>query len=248
MDVRPTGPDPAGARFDPAATRVSPAAKIDNAKPVLPGTPLTDSISPLIEELAPPDIERLIRLLEPLPPAASAPLLSAVLQAASNHDLAAVLSAVGELVLLDPNLAETLPSRPELDGMRPEIDQLLNRSSSLARLSAEEKLGHAAQWIETGAVKNLTDWNTPPGTLLRVGYSLVDAGGLANYSKAADVAQVIVDALRFFPLPERASIAEHRPRSPDKTLNMLLHRTPWVVVLASLAALALLRAVLLFSR
>jgi len=241
MHIRPTGTDPPGARFDPAASRVLPVAKVEDAKSTMPERALADSISPLLKDLSPPDVEKLIRLLEPLPPVSSALLLSTVLRAALDHDLAAVLSAVEEMALLDPQVAQSLPSRPEFESMRREVEQFLSRFTSVGKLGAEEKLAQVARLLEAHSQSKLVGWDTPPETLLRVGHILVEAGGLTNYAKAADVAQIMIDALRFVPFA--AGSPENRYRRVKAS-----QQGAWAAIWAALIALAILALALFFSR
>jgi hypothetical protein len=250
MDVRPAGPDPAAASFSQAAARVSPASKIGEVRPLASAPVGADSVSTLLKELTPPDIGKLLQVLEPLPPVESAALLETVLRAGQAHEVAAVLSAFQKLASLDPQLVGKLPARPELQFMRPQLEHLLRQLETVGKLSADEKLVLAVQLVEAMSVKKLPGWDAAPQTLLRVGHSLVEAGGLGNYAKAQDLTQVLIDAIRFLPVADYSRLPSGGGRASGPrtrtALNALSGRNVWLIIVL-LAVLTVVTA-LFFSR
>jgi hypothetical protein len=251
MEVQPAGTDPAAAaNVNSAAARVSSIAKSIAVQPV--ALPLTagDSISLLLKELSPPDILKLLQILEPPVQLESTALLETIMQAASEHDTAAVLSTLQQMALQNPQLADTLRSYPGLDAVRPEIDQLLDRLSSVAKFSAEEKLVQAADRVDRHGSSKLPDLDTPPAALLDMGRTLLDAGGLGNYVKADDVAQVMIDALRFLPIPDEvriaASIDSHRNSKMQAGTGTLPKEFRWIYLVLLLLAILVFTVTMLF--
>ncbi|MDQ2777269.1 MAG: hypothetical protein M3Y57_20480 [Acidobacteriota bacterium] len=228
MDVRPAGTDPAAAaNVNSAAARVSSITKPAAVQPAALPLAAGDSISLLLKELSPPDILKLLQILEPPVRLESSALLATILQAVSEHDIAAVLSTVQEMASQNPQLADSLRSYPGLNAVRPEIYQLLDRLSSVAKFSAEEKLGQAAELVDRHSAMKLLDWDTPPGALLGMGRTLLDAGGLGNYVKADDVAQVMIDALRFLPIPDEVRIAAIIESRRNGQVHASRRSLPW---------------------
>jgi hypothetical protein len=64
----------------------------------------------------------------------------------------------------------------------------------IAKLNAEIKLDQAEQAIDLAGGRKLTQWETTPQTLLHIGQRLYNAGGHANYVRAAALAETIQSA------------------------------------------------------
>jgi hypothetical protein len=64
----------------------------------------------------------------------------------------------------------------------------------IAKLNAEMKLDQAEQAIDFAGGRKLAQWETTPQTLLHIGQRLYDAGGHANYLRAAALAETIRSA------------------------------------------------------
>jgi hypothetical protein len=68
------------------------------------------------------------------------------------------------------------------------------QAAIVAKLDAEMKLDQAEQAIGLAGGRKLAQWETTPQTLLHIGQRLFDAGGHANYVRAAALAETIQSA------------------------------------------------------
>jgi hypothetical protein len=128
-----------------------------------------------------------------------------------------------------------------------------DRTTQVARLDAEARLALAADVMRATHVKKLPDWDAEPQTLMKVGNRLLDMGGYANFVRATEVAQVVVDALRFVPsavptgeVPSRRywRIGHKASRQP----SVLTIGAPRTLGVLALLALALIVLVALLTR
>jgi hypothetical protein len=58
-------------------------------------------------------------------------------------------------------------------------------------MDAESKLAAAEQVLETAGWQKLPHWETSPEALIQIGHRLLEAGGYANYIRAADLATAL---------------------------------------------------------
>lgn len=163
----------------------------------------SDTVAALLQDLTATDLRRLIDIIEgflsPPDTARPAELLRTAVSATETGDVREALGKLTEFVALDPLRIESLRTEPGLAPIRVEVDNLLYRLTSLAKLDAEGRLGRAAQIVDTGP-KKLLDWDTGPEALLRIANRLVDAGGHENYVRAARLAQVLIDGCPLAPI------------------------------------------------
>jgi hypothetical protein len=198
MDVGPVSPGPAGMNLSRVPGQSEPAA--------ISGTPARGDAAPLAAaidaavfgELTASDISKLIGILDLPQISQNAPQADNLVRAAvSAVAEGAITQALGELtqaLKLDPLRAEALRSEPDLESIRPQIDQFLNRLTVVARLDAEGRLSRAAQLLEALGAEKLADWDARPETLILIANRLLDSGGHVNYLRTADLSQALIDA------------------------------------------------------
>jgi hypothetical protein len=203
MDLGAVGPGLAGTDLSRATGNVPLAALA--MRPVAGGNSgaLDDSVATLLSDgLSAPDIAKLIDLIErPLPAQETAQLqdlLRTFLSAAAEGDAVRALSALSEIVALDPSRPDVLRADPAIGAIRVSVDQFLDRHTTLARLDAVGRL-EAAQEAGPSAPERLNGWDMRPETMLLIANRIFDSGGLANYVRAAELAQLVIDGSRWAP-------------------------------------------------
>jgi hypothetical protein len=150
------------------------------------------SLSAQIDEaiLKYPAGSELVRLLADIArtrvPEASDALLQEAVSAAALGDATQALDAITRLAAVDPARAEALPLHSGLAPIRADVDRLLKGLTLAARLDAETQIAQAAQEISAA------DSPSPHG-LLALANHLYDAGGYANYTDAASIAQAAIN-------------------------------------------------------
>ncbi|MGA3041678.1 MAG: hypothetical protein ABSF54_12905 [Bryobacteraceae bacterium] len=164
---------------------------------------LGDSVVILLNDLSASDTAKLIDLIgRPLPAQDSArvqDLLRTFFSAAAEGDLDSALSALSAIVALDPSRPEILRTDPAVESIRASVDQFLDRYATVARLDAEGRLEQAGQQAGSSAPDRLNGWDMRPATMLLIANRIFDSGGLANYVRAAELAQVVIDGSRWAP-------------------------------------------------
>jgi len=232
MEVPAAGMDAPGPGR--AANPVSPAA---NLPPAGRSVPLAgDSIASLLSELSPSDLPGLLKVVEGsargLDDARSAELLRGAAEALAHRDIGGALDVVRRFAGLDPDRAEDLAAAPELASIRPEVERLLAQLTAAARLHAESSLADATKRLETGSLNSVLAAPVRPEVLLGAANRFLDAGGLVNYVRAADVATALTDPGRW--VPEAAPISPQIHARGFATRSMI---PVWIA--AGIAGLAL---------
>lgn len=126
-------------------------------------------------------------------------LLRTVFSAAAERDVARALEALGQIVSLDPSRSNTVRTDPAIAPIQASVDQFLDRHATLARLDAEGRLAHATAQTGTSALDILTGWDMKPDTMVVIANRIFDSGGLANYMRAAALAQTVIDSSGWAP-------------------------------------------------
>jgi hypothetical protein len=165
---------------------------------------LGDSVATLLSDgVSAPDIARLIDLIEsPLPAQAAAQLqdlLGTLVSSAAAGDVPAALNALSEIAALDPSRPNILRSDPAIASIRANVDQFLDHHTTLARLDAVGRMEQAAREADPSGDGRLPGWDMRPETMLVIANRIFDAGGLANYARAAELSQLIIDGSRWAP-------------------------------------------------
>jgi hypothetical protein len=91
------------------------------------------------------------------------------------------------------------PIDPIQDSTRSGLEQDPHRHAALARLDAEARLALAEQRVGLIALERLSGWQMRPETMVAIGHRIFDAGGPANYARAAMLAQIVIDGTRWAP-------------------------------------------------
>ena len=197
------GPGPAGANLSRVLGSEAPAVSAPPFKAAEAGATLGDSVSALANELSGADIVKLIDLIAgPVPPQDTAQLqdlLQTVFSAGAEGDVPRALEALGRIVALDPSQGNFVRTNPAIAPIQASVDQFLDRHTALARIDAEGRLEQAASQLGTSAPDRLTGWDMKPDTMVLIANRIFDSGGLANYMRAAELAQTVVDGSRWAP-------------------------------------------------
>ncbi|MGH9668433.1 MAG: hypothetical protein ACRD9L_28765, partial [Bryobacteraceae bacterium] len=127
-------------------------------------------------------------------------LLEAAVSAAANGDTARAIEKLTEFAALNPFRVESLRSEPNLAPIRADVERLVSRLTSIAKLDAGTRLEHATQLTETAGADALPDWDAKPGAVLQIAARLFESGGHDNYVRAAQVAQVLIDVYETAPV------------------------------------------------
>jgi hypothetical protein len=248
MDVRGVsgspGPEALSALRGAAAPKPATAA---------PGGLGADAVASLIGELAASDIAGLLAKIEPIPTADHAlqvqNLLQTAFEAAAKGDTPRALSTLAELAPLDPRRAESLESEPALGRIRGEVAALLSRLTAAAGLDAGAHLERALELLRTGAPDRAPAEGPRPDTAALTAGRLIDAGGYANFIRAGQLSQLVIDWCGLPPLPvtlpgpKRTAAPEQHFDAPRRqippTLRKLWRRAPLLVLLLGWLAVGL---------
>ena len=201
MDVRPVGSGPAGTDLTQGAGAANPTQQIGATTQTKVGEAGPTLDAAILSGLSEPDLARLLTILEPQPQNVSqvSALLQAVLTAAAAGDVERALAGVSQIAGLDPLQVEAIRNEPGLEPLRTQVDSLLGRLTTIARLDAQSRIAHATQVIEESGTTRLPDWDAVPQTLFLLASRLLESGGYVNALRAAQVAQVVVDGSHWAP-------------------------------------------------
>ena len=213
MDVRPVGGGPAGTNLSGAAGPAAPAPAAGRADRVASAQAIADTFAAAFRELSPADLARVIEpLLSPQNAARLEDLLQAAISATNQGDVTRAIDHLAEFAALDPRRGERLFTEPGLNPVRANVENLLQHMATLAKLDAETRLAQASQLVEASALKRLPGWDAPPDVLLGIATRFLDAGGHANFVRAAELAQAVMDAGRWAPAEAPAQFGANPPR------------------------------------
>jgi hypothetical protein len=107
---------------------------------------------------------------------------------------------------------------PIQDPTRSGLEQDLHRHAALARLDAEGRLTLAEQRAGLNGLDRLSGWQMRPETMVAIAHRIFDAGGPANYARAAVLAQIVIDGTQWAPGVNGVELAAQesvRARSSD---------------------------------
>jgi hypothetical protein len=133
----------------------------------------------------------------------------------------------------------------------------------VAKIDAEVKLDQAEHAIELAGGQKLVHWETSPQTLLHIGHRLYNAGGYANYMRAAAVGETIQSAYwgatliieqplpvtriglpKYNGLPQSRAFAVAFLRKMPECIRVLWRRAPLLVLLLSWLAIGIAGGIL----
>ena len=159
--------------------------------------PISDSSAALINEIAQADMPKLAAILEPGRSSEVAAHLNDLTHdttlALMQSDRVRAVANLNEIAAIDPHTLAVLEPEKVLEPIRAEVDHLLTRLTTVAKMDAEGWLAHADDAIETPGHASVRDWQTKPETLLHVAHRLFDSGGYDNYIHSADLAKTILN-------------------------------------------------------
>jgi hypothetical protein len=223
MDVPPVGSGPAGMNLIRTSAPAPPASPVGTPERAATSPSAIDNYASVLSDLSQADVARLFQILDQSPFLEAAAqldvLLHAAIAAASVGDVIRALNRLQAIVVLDPRNAVSILAEPRLDPIRGDVETMLNRMAYVAKLDAEARIAEAAQRSEAIAPRRLLEWDASPETLVGVASRLLESGGHANYIRAADLAQAVIDASHWAPdytsvLPAPPAGTE-RPRAED---------------------------------
>jgi hypothetical protein len=216
MDVPPVGAGSAGIDLSRTAAPAAPSSPAGTPARAAAGQPIADNFASVVNDLSEADLARLIQILDPpASPQAAAQLdalLHSAISAASAGDVIQATNYLAAMVMMDPRYALAASSESGLDPIRGNVQTVLNRTTSVVKLDAEARVADAAQRSEASALKRLAEWDAAPETLVGIARRLLESGGLANYIRAADLAEAVVNASHW--APADASALPARPTGP----------------------------------
>lgn len=200
------------------------------AAPLKPPSP-QDVTDPLFSEIAAPDIPRLSTLLEPHLSSEIAAHVTDLTHdatvALAQGDRSRALTDLQEIAAVDPQTLAVLAPEQALRPIRPQIDHLMHRLTTVAKMDAEGWLAQADEALEApGHPSQLPNWQTRPETLLHVAHRLFDSGGYSNYVRSSGLAQTVLNSpLAYSPFIEQyaESLA---PRPASSSLRVPKHELP----------------------
>lgn len=218
----PIGVGPAGMDLTQTSS-LAPLAPVGTPERAAVGQSTADNYASVVSGLSEADIARLIQILDqPVSPEVATQLdalLHVAIAAASVGDVIQAVNRLEAMIVLEPRYAVAVLSEPRLDTIRGDLETMLNRMVSFVKLDAEARLAEAAQRSEAIAPRKVADWDAAPETLAGIAHRLFESGGHANYVRAADLAQAVIDASHWAPANTSVSPARPtgtgRPRAED---------------------------------
>jgi hypothetical protein len=203
MEVSGAGMDAAG----PQRLVETPGAPSSNlSTPAIRGeVSRADSIATLLSELSQSNLAQLLEMVDaPLRDsdlAGANDLWRAASDAIATQNGGRALELLRQFAQLSPGRAENLPFAPEFAAIRSEVEQLLAQWTAAAKSYAEGRLTEALQKLEMSPAQQTARGEVSPEVLLVVAGKLLEAGGLANYTRSAAVSAALLDPSRWVPAP-----------------------------------------------
>lgn len=162
-----------------------------------------DTVAGLLSQLSASQITALLKIIEPeLPPNRIAQLDSLVVDvvsAATAGDVQGAMTKLLALASLDPRRAESVASDSALAPMRNDVDTLIARLTTTARMNAEARFQDATRAAQDWGTADHPVRDVDATTLLLVAGRLIEAGGFANWVHSAEVSQMALDQYRWAP-------------------------------------------------
>jgi hypothetical protein len=240
--------------LDSLGRPVTPAGEIGAVASAAVAAGLTDDrIEPFLQDIAGPQISQLLNLVEQAREAQDPRVLDALLRkavvAVHSHNLPGALTAIAELVTLNPERgAQIVHESAGLEPVRSEVKDLLHRLTLTAKLQAEQTLAAATLALETAPQRVGHPHGLHPQDILALAQHFFDSGQHINYVRAAELAQMV---FAYYPVPVagvRASARSNpltdsltrvfqpasrsRPPHAFHRLKALWRRAPLLILLA----------------
>ena len=200
------GEDHLGAHLSPSSSQLGQLAKAIQAElPLLISPAVTQSIPlPAIEDatsihaLATSDLAKLAQIIQPAPQPERvqqlAKLVEETVKAVADGRVEWAVGRVVEAATLHPLQAEEFRSMPELAPIQGNIEHLMGRLTTVAKIDAESKISQAEQVMEDNGWAKLPHWDTKPETLLQIAHRLYEAGGYSNFVRSAELADATMQS------------------------------------------------------
>jgi len=155
--------------------------------------PVSDTVASLLASAKIADLLAGIDQRRPIQsPEVIAELTRAAVSAVEEQDFVRALEKLRELVAMDPERADGLPSDPALDPIRAELNQLLRELAAAAQAEAEQKLGAAHEALDSDNGKLPEGDKADLRSVLSVAAQLIQTERHANYVRAGELAEVVM--------------------------------------------------------
>ena len=163
----------------------------------LPSGPVSDTVGPALQQMAAGAVSRFIADIQtshpPADPVAVANLLHAAATAVLAGNAPAAPAALTELIHRSPEHVETLAGESSLAPIRVQVQDLLTRVTTTAKVEAETRLATAAQAVESAKPHSERPGDWSPREILPVAAQLIDSGRHANVLLATDMSQAVIN-------------------------------------------------------
>ena len=151
-----------------------------------------------IHALATSDLAKLAQIIQPAPEPQRveqvAKLLEETVKAVAEGRVEWAVGRVIEAATLHPLQTEEFRSMPALAAIQGNIEHLMGRLTTVAKIDAESKISQAEQVMEDNGWAKLPHWDTKPETLLQIAHRLYEAGGYSNYVRSARYADATMQS------------------------------------------------------
>jgi hypothetical protein len=155
--------------------------------------PVSDTVASLLSSAKIGDLLASIDQRRPIQsPEVIAELTRAAISAVEEQDFVRALEKLRELVAMDPERADSMPSDPAFDPIRAELNQLLRELAAAAQAEAEQKLGTAHEALESDGARLPEGDKADLRSILSVAAELVQTERHANYVRAGELAEVVM--------------------------------------------------------
>ncbi len=182
MDVRPVGASSPVAEIKP----IRPPGQGGGGDPRLPvlptAVPALDAT--LLHELSKADAEKLIGILQ------------------TAHAEGSVVKAD---LMVRPDDVPVVAAELVRTGGGHATGHIDGKLIVVARMDAQGKIATARDVLDHFRPERIGNWDAKPEALLKVATDLYETGGYVNYLRSGDVAQLIIDNMRFVSFPVSSS-------------------------------------------
>jgi hypothetical protein len=199
----------------------------------------SDTVGSLLQQLSSAPVALLIAGIEANHPATDPAIVTSLLQTAVtavlHGDAPAALTALAELVQRSPEHVERLAGESSLSPIRAQVQELLTRVTTAAKLDAEVRLQAATQAVESTSLhgQGKGDWN--PKEVVPVAAQLIDSGRHSNILLATDLSQAVINYYGGFEIASpRAALRRQRPASEPASW---VPQAPWTGAIGTVADL-----------
>lgn len=228
-------PIPIIAPAAPVATTTTPA--VAEVASSLLGS---DTVGTSLQQMAEAPVSQLITGVQvshpPVDPVLATNLIHTAATAVIDGNIPAAMVALTELVHRSPEHVETLLSESSLSPIRMQVQDLLTKVTTAAKVEAEVRLATATQAVDSPHLhgQKPSDWN--PREVLSVASQLIDSGRHTNILMSTDLSQAVINYYGGFEIATPRSIAQ-RGGTDREPLPLARGEAPWNEAVEGVSAL-----------